>query len=239
MATRRSRIKGIANIPQRRKVEPKSNEDSNLFLKPEPKTKESIDTEESPSTTPLKNTSVEADVQDHISNSDSKIEPASQPTTTANPQLDLPRRRNTIKPLVNQRLFQRPKIKSDNLNQSNNKEDAKDTTNTSSELEPAPTVGNNNLSIQDLNHTQNSNIDELSNTHSISSAHNLQGGSDTECSIGPLSPTKVINRSRIKAVPRLGHRRTSMTVHGSASESEDDSKRNYKRIRTESVRNCI
>ncbi|KAF2879324.1 hypothetical protein ILUMI_26835 [Ignelater luminosus] len=242
MATRRSRIKGIANIPQRRKVESKSNEDLNLFLKPEPKTKEvnsSIDAAESSSTTPLEETSVQAEVQDDISNNDSKIESASQPTTCANPQTDLPRRRNTIKPLVNQRLFQRPKLKIDNLNQSNNKEDVKNATNTSSELETAPTAANNNLPIQDLNQNRNSSIDELSNTHSTSNAHNFQTGSDTECSLGPLSPTKVINRSRIKAVPRLSHRRTSMTVHGSASESEDDSKRNYKRIRTESACSSI
>lgn len=69
-----------------------------------------------------------------------------------------------------------------------------------------------------------------------SSLDGVKSGSDSEYGGGPVSPTKGINRSRIKAVPRLGQRRTSFSVHGSASESEDDTKRNNKRIRTESVR---
>ncbi|KAJ3666248.1 hypothetical protein Zmor_001701 [Zophobas morio] len=52
---------------------------------------------------------------------------------------------------------------------------------------------------------------------------------DIEYPIPPPSPNK-INRSRIKAVPRLGQRNTSF----SASESEDESRRNY-RHRNDSV----
>lgn len=49
----------------------------------------------------------------------------------------------------------------------------------------------------------------------------------------PPSPTK-INRTRIKAVPRLGQRRVSFSV-GSASESEDDGRRQSSRHRNDSV----
>lgn len=51
----------------------------------------------------------------------------------------------------------------------------------------------------------------------------------------PASPNK-INRGRIKPVPRLGQRKISFSVHGSASESEDDNKRGLNRIRNDSVR---
>ncbi|KAJ8916348.1 hypothetical protein NQ315_005045 [Exocentrus adspersus] len=54
--------------------------------------------------------------------------------------------------------------------------------------------------------------------------------SDTEYPPPPPSPSK-ISRSRIKAIPRLGYRKTSF----SASESEDESKRNYNRNRNDSV----
>lgn len=49
----------------------------------------------------------------------------------------------------------------------------------------------------------------------------------------PPSPTK-INRTRIKAIPRLGQRRVSFNV-GSASESEDDGRRQSTRHRNDSV----
>lgn len=64
----------------------------------------------------------------------------------------------------------------------------------------------------------------------------VKSGSDTEYPAMPASPTKVLQR-RIKAVPRLSHqRRISFSVHGSASESEDDSRRSsFSRVRTESV----
>lgn len=47
----------------------------------------------------------------------------------------------------------------------------------------------------------------------------------------PQSPNK-INRTRIKAIPRFGQRRTSF----SASESEDDNRKTYIRQRNDSVR---
>jgi hypothetical protein len=53
---------------------------------------------------------------------------------------------------------------------------------------------------------------------------------EIEYPIPPPSPNKV-NRSRIKAVPRFGQRNTSF----SASESEDESRRNH-RHRNDSVR---
>lgn len=46
----------------------------------------------------------------------------------------------------------------------------------------------------------------------------------------PSSPSK-INRSRIKPIPRLHQRKTSF----SASESEDETRRQYSRIRNDSV----
>lgn len=55
--------------------------------------------------------------------------------------------------------------------------------------------------------------------------------SDTEYPAPPPSPSK-INRSRIKAIPRLSLRKTSC----SASESEDET-RKYSRIRNNSVSN--
>ncbi|CAH0551327.1 unnamed protein product [Brassicogethes aeneus] len=54
--------------------------------------------------------------------------------------------------------------------------------------------------------------------------------SDSDYPPPPPSPSK-INRSRIKAIPRLNNRRTSF----SASESEDESRRQYNRIRNDSV----
>lgn len=48
----------------------------------------------------------------------------------------------------------------------------------------------------------------------------------------PASPHKLLNRPRIRSTPRLGHRRNST----SASESEDDSRRNFmSRVRNDSV----
>ncbi|GJQ79163.1 hypothetical protein Trydic_g5413 [Trypoxylus dichotomus] len=60
-----------------------------------------------------------------------------------------------------------------------------------------------------------------------------KSGSDTECQQPPPSPTKHLTR-RIKAVPRLHQRRTSFSI-GSASESEDDTRRTHSRIRNDSV----
>lgn len=57
-----------------------------------------------------------------------------------------------------------------------------------------------------------------------------KSNSDTEYPQAPPSPTK-FNRTRIKAVPRLGQRRTSF----SASESEDDNRKSYNRQRNDSV----
>lgn len=68
----------------------------------------------------------------------------------------------------------------------------------------------------------------LTNTESIKS------GSDTEYPPAPPSPTK-FGRTRIKAVPRLGQRRTSF----SASESEDDNRKIYNRQRNDSVSNFL
>lgn len=59
--------------------------------------------------------------------------------------------------------------------------------------------------------------------------------SDSENITEPPSPTKVLNRSRIKAIPRLHQRRISATIHGSASESEDDTRKSYKRVKTDSI----
>ncbi|KAJ8943991.1 hypothetical protein NQ314_009574 [Rhamnusium bicolor] len=59
---------------------------------------------------------------------------------------------------------------------------------------------------------------------------NYANNSDTEYPPPPPSPSK-INRSRIKAIPRLSYRKTSF----SASESEDESKRNYNRNRNDSI----
>lgn len=47
------------------------------------------------------------------------------------------------------------------------------------------------------------------------------------------SPNKLINRARIKPVPRFNIRRNSF--HGSASESEDDSRKTQNRTRNDSV----
>lgn len=74
---------------------------------------------------------------------------------------------------------------------------------------------------------ENKVIQSLTNDSAIS-------GSDTENVPAPPSPSK-INRLRIKAVPRFGQRRTSF----SASESEDDNKKNYNRHRNDSVRKSI
>lgn len=48
----------------------------------------------------------------------------------------------------------------------------------------------------------------------------------------PLSPNKIINRTRIRPSPKLIRRNS---IQGSASESEDDTRRTYNRIRNDSV----
>ncbi|KAI4467694.1 rna polymerase iii transcription initiation factor b [Holotrichia oblita] len=71
------------------------------------------------------------------------------------------------------------------------------------------------------------------NTNTKSLKESAKSGSDTEYQQPPASPTKILNR-RIKAIPKLHQRRTSFSI-GSASESEDDTRRSHSRIRNDSV----
>lgn len=82
--------------------------------------------------------------------------------------------------------------------------------------EAAATVGSN------LHHTKNK-LDAIDTSKSNVDDGTLKN--EIERPPPPISPSK-FNRARIKAVPRLGHqRKTSFSMHGSASESEDDNGR--------------
>ncbi|KAF5297921.1 hypothetical protein FQA39_LY11906 [Lamprigera yunnana] len=210
MSTRRSRIKAIANIPQRRKTETKSAEEPIDIL---PKvavansniTKDlNVEHNTSPENELHNSKSSKTDnVTVKLPDSEEKLNPCTSPINPKSTQV-LSQRRSFIKPLVN--------VKSLSFRTKQNPEKTK-----------CNTIGNTN-------------IDESSELpNKMPDSAQVIVNLDNEIT-EPQSPTKVINRHRIKAIPRLTQRRISSTIHGSASESEDDSnKKISKRIRTESV----
>lgn len=86
------------------------------------------------------------------------------------------------------------------------------------------------VQVEPVIETQNVVLDtKISNISQFS----IKSGSDSEKNTAnPLSTSKLINRARIRPVPKFIRRNS---VQGSASESEDDTRRTQSRIRTDSV----
>ncbi|KAF5280311.1 hypothetical protein FQR65_LT03120 [Abscondita terminalis] len=206
MASRRTRIKGIANIPPRRKTETKVVEESSTIelsdKAPDEKCNEN-------NNNALHVESELVSVEVHSTQNDTNVLANHQLSSITKPPLD-----QSEKPIVSRRTFIKPLV---NL---------KSLTKQKSEEVPKINVPQTPLSSVQL---ANKEVEISASAQTISN-------SDSENIPEPQSPIKIINRSRIKAIPRLTQRRISSTVHGSASESEDDTnKKSYKRIRTESA----
>lgn len=169
-------------------------------------------TEETPSLDPVTVTCVGNEIQIHskVSTSTSKSN-SSQDTNFSTPTSQ---RRTFIKPKINiKSLSQKLKPKLCNIDPSPDIKEPHPSTATK-DSEP---VCNPQSDVVQILPTINNQI------------------SDCESIAEPPSPTKVLNRSRIKAIPRLHQRRISATIHGSASESEDDTRKSYKRVKTDSI----
>lgn len=227
MATRRSRIKNIANIPLRKKTAVEESPNG----KPELTSKEV----ETPTSCEAK---IDEKPSQEVKESPVKLSP--------NLNTAVKSRRSFIKPLINTKLFSKfgriDKAVS-KASETTSVEEIQPTTDNSKVLNSEndafikPLVSAPFLSPKSKGEAPP--LDNSSTTATVENEvleTNKNAYSDNESLTEPLSPVKAINRSRIKPVPRLGQRRTSMTVYGSASESEDEPKKNYKRIRTESVK---
>lgn len=217
MATRRSRIKGIANIPQRRKTEAKLVEEplTNGISDEAPDDNDRLSVietgnNESNSSAETSNKLETHNIQNNVDSEGTNVATSTEEPVTKTEESIKPRRRTFIKPLVNIKSLHKSKPKVDEAIKTN------------------------------INQTPLCSVQEINNEVEISIPAQVVINSDSENIIEPQSPTKLINRSRIKAVPRLTQRRISSTIHGSASESEDDTnKKTYKRIKTESACSTI
>lgn len=265
MASRRTRIKGIANIPQRRKPgatsinteTPQNNTEDENNLTAEPNLENTIiikDTkqlktpeiiqkpghsfiEQPPETKPKDTTTPQ------IVNNESNLKENAicDITEEIDKKPVVPLRRRFIKPTVSLNAINR-KVKETALTN-----DEKNTQALSKSEFIANSGGSaTKITILDEFITRPDHSEEISLQKSeektlsfaspppnilskVSMGNTGVLNSDIEYPIPPPSPNKV-NRSRIKAVPRLGQRHTSF----SASESEDESRRNY-RHRNDSV----
>lgn len=254
MAARRIRIKGIANIPQRRKGSSGNQSDSlepnNLVEEGEVNNEEnSVPNQTSDDANQSENLQVPTETQNFNSLEVKSPESVEATSDVPNPcEAQESNENNTEKPdnsseniLVDsqekpakqpfRRRFLKPVITKVILNRTAKHKTENDTVikeeDTNQENTDLPKEAPKSVHfVLDNNETQdNKVVQPLANDNAIS-------GSDTENVPAPPSPSK-INRLRIKAVPRLGQRRTSF----SASESEDDNKKNYNRHRNDSVRN--
>uniref|UniRef100_V5GSX4 Transcription factor TFIIIB n=1 Tax=Anoplophora glabripennis TaxID=217634 RepID=V5GSX4_ANOGL len=286
MASRRTRIKGIANIPQRRKnvSEEKTEESDNLVSEqdnekqpapnPVDKSEELLtgapaeSNKESDSNVPQEiGVSKDFDAVVHSNSGDATVpNPTESQTSPAVENNVVPQIVQPPKPPLKRRTFIKPQVSASVINRKPKQNVEKDHTETSVEkscletdkIETSDTATQqgpveNGLKEKQFiskgvsNVAREVTLDEVHLTPQIGTPHqevessdkgvkkivpqtSNTPNSDTEYPPPPPSPSK-INRSRIKAIPRLGYRKTSL----SASESEDESKRNYNRNRNDSV----
>lgn len=139
-----------------------------------------------------------------------------------------PFRRRFLKPVITKVILNRTAKHKVENSDTVNKDD-----NTNKENIDLPKEAPKSVHFE-LNNVQNNDEAQENKAVQLFANDSAISGSDTENVPAPPSPSK-INRLRIKAVPRLGQRRTSF----SASESEDDNKKNYNRHRNDSVRISI
>ncbi|XP_065167678.1 transcription factor TFIIIB component B'' homolog [Atheta coriaria] len=279
MASRRSRIKGIANIPQRRKpvVEQEATqedvrcEESNLSpqqvitnstgeSQKEEKHADGVDLNTAVPVENNKDKPCETDIPTHSNHDISKnvAENVNPNISVAAPQTQPSfNRRRLIKPAISLKAIQKsvtpPSISSPSEEPEITKpqeepsppEDANcpSVISKTSENPPINTSKHAHTPVRDdcinkeisvlgitklpLTQSQNQNLENCTDKNSF----------DEIVRPSPAcSPSKYMNRARIKAIPRLGQRRPSFSI-GSASESEDESKKSYKtvRIRNDSV----
>lgn len=289
MAARRVRIKGIANIPQRRKnnelstsesPSPPLEETAPLTNQPDiseqaagkdqleqhvaelsPPTQPIIDppvtiaaTEQAQETTTAKET-IQCDTdtttktQVNTSSTDSSIETSSEVkpavpdgkvnTQNASQETKKPLRRKFIKPTISVAAI-------------NGRAKRKESTNIEKPPSP-PIVREEEINLNETilptckeapveTANNNSVIHPVQDITKLPRPEFIEGSkpcSDSERPPPASSPSKLINRSRIKAVPRLGQHRSSFSI-GSASESEDESRKSYSsRIRNDSVSSVV
>ncbi|RZC40141.1 transcription factor TFIIIB component B'' -like protein, partial [Asbolus verrucosus] len=233
MASRRTRIKGIANIPQRRKpttagpeeqikAAPEIAEDATLNLNSEIAHGNGESVKEPPQPPPAEEPSESSANITEIN--DDKISPPSiEEVAVKEESVEVSDNKSEQKPTVPaRRKFIKPAV---SLNAINRKlKDAED--GKAAQVNQKPPKSNKIVVLNEIiaypDQTQRDAKRLVANNPQIQSP-------ESEYPIPPPSPSKV-NRSRIKAVPRLGQRNTSF----SASESEDESRRNH-RHRNDSV----
>ncbi|XP_022913818.2 transcription factor TFIIIB component B'' homolog isoform X1 [Onthophagus taurus] len=251
MASRRVRIKGIANIPQRKKNNAPENENKTANPPDEKITELNLTSDQgshvevAPTETAVqteKPIANEKEVEnndnfnkkngicddkeakcDAINNNNEKVE-----------KVGVPARRKFIKPMVAVNSVNRKREKPENGVVEPNKENVQEVINSLNETVIAPTLSPNNHNSNNINNTSSSPISVKITPTFIAQKDISKCGSDTEYPPPPVSPSKILNR-RIKAIPKLHQRRTSFSI-GSASESEDDSRRSsYGRVRNDSI----
>lgn len=242
MATRRNRIKGIANIPQRRKVEDKvievdtENEgapDTESGTKNDAKVANSNVAPKDSSIATVKETENVADLLNnkikHERAAESIVPKEGVPSdvvvaASRSNEVDVQNLSSTTNSSISQisqrRTFIKPKINLKSLSQKLKPKVTK------IDLVPTDCPLNDANDCENVGNPQSEVLISPSATNPISDSENIPE---------PQSPTKVLNRSRIKAVPRLNQRRISTTIHGSASESEDDTRKTFKRVKTDSI----
>ncbi|KAB0803485.1 hypothetical protein PPYR_00455 [Photinus pyralis] len=241
MATRRNRIKGIANIPQRRKVEDKvkevDTENKECLPDTESGTKgnakvASLNVEHKD--TPTSTVQETDNVADLSNNKNECTESAADPivpkegsvtsdavASSGRDEVDVQNLPSTTNSSISQRrTFIKPKINLKSLSQKLKPKVTK------IDLVPNECPVNAGNDCEIVSNPQSEIHIPPSTSNPISDSENIPE---------PQSPTKILNRSRIKAVPRLNQRRISTTIHGSASESEDDTRKTYKRVKTDSI----
>ncbi|KRT84632.1 hypothetical protein AMK59_2095, partial [Oryctes borbonicus] len=139
-------------------------------------------------------------------------------------------RRKFLKPpICLNALNRRPKEIASSVKIEPNKENLQESANINLNEVEISTTNKNSVLIQKIE----PHLAEITLGANTILKESIKSGSDTECQQAPPSPTKHLNR-RIKAVPKLHQRRTSFSI-GSASESEDDTRRTHSRIRNDSV----
>lgn len=210
MAARRVRIKGIANIPVRRKNEVVPNEKVDEKKDVEIKSTVGTDIQDSiddnqKSTNDIENNNEKITTDGNEKPTESILTGVSDGDATTEKPSSLLSRRRISKPLVKlPAIIRKPKC------------DAQEYKTNDSSKQPENSQPSSDATTPSL--------DPLVNTPT--EITNLE---PPTC---PLSPNKLVNRARIRPVPRLIRR---SSVQGSTSESEDDPRKSFSRTRNDSI----
>lgn len=251
MAARRVRIKGIANIPIRRKNDitttEKVNEELSNGCVPDGK----LDDQATLSVSDLKHNTASSD-QSCDKNKLTKTHESELHTKILETENDCPvtTKLNEIENIKCSEVVNEKKqnldivLKDDTQSQPENKFNRRWAAKPSVRIPSIPRKIKSPTSERSVNTPESVTISTESKTEEVSKEKlNIAAISDAKnCSdnnknvdnslIGALSPNKHLNRARIRPVPRF-IRRTS--IHGSASESEDDARKSQHRTRNDSV----